>query len=206
MLKMKISSDIIFRIPFFHFKIPAFSSLAISFFIFAAGVFAQNSSDEIRGYKVHKAKIKIQNQADAAKTKDADATINLGEPVAGNISLFGVSYEIAVEFSALKQSGEIDFFVFRDFRANDVSIEIADYRESLKFSKNQIVKFPKPVKVYLNLRQAMSGALGELRDSKEFWRVTGTVLVFGRFKKFGFKFKRVVPVEINLQIKNPLNI
>lgn len=41
--------------------------------------------------------------------------------------------------------------------------------------------------------------------AKDEWTVTGRVFVFGRFKKFGFDFKRVVPVEINLKIKNPLN-
>jgi len=36
------------------------------------------------------------------------------------------------------------------------------------------------------------------------WPVTGVAYVFGRFKKSLFKFKRVVPVELELQIRNPL--
>jgi hypothetical protein len=50
----------------------------------------------------------------------------------------------------------------------------------------------------------LRGAVRELKDSKEEWSVTGRVFVFGKFKKFGFNFKRVVPVEINIKIKNPL--
>ena len=44
----------------------------------------------------------------------------------------------------------------------------------------------------------------ELIESKKEWQVTGTVFIFGKFKKFGFGFKRVVPVKINLKIDNPL--
>jgi hypothetical protein len=36
------------------------------------------------------------------------------------------------------------------------------------------------------------------------WPVTGRVYVFGRFKKFLFSFKRVVPVELSLTLPNPL--
>jgi hypothetical protein len=48
------------------------------------------------------------------------------------------------------------------------------------------------------------GALGEWNDSKPVWPVTGRVYVFGQYKKFLFKFKRVVPVELSLTLKNPL--
>ena len=52
--------------------------------------------------------------------------------------------------------------------------------------------------------RALLGALDEWRESKETWPVTGRVYVFGHFKKFLFKFKRVVPVELNLSLPNPL--
>jgi hypothetical protein len=48
------------------------------------------------------------------------------------------------------------------------------------------------------------GALGEWNDSKPTWPVTGRVDVFGQFKKFIFKSKRVVPVELSLSLPNPL--
>jgi hypothetical protein len=48
------------------------------------------------------------------------------------------------------------------------------------------------------------GALGEWNDAKALWPVTGRVYVFGQFKKFIFKFKRVVPVELSLSLPNPL--
>jgi hypothetical protein len=48
------------------------------------------------------------------------------------------------------------------------------------------------------------GALGDWNTSKDVWPVTGRVYVFGRFKKFLFSFKRVVPVELNLSLPNPM--
>jgi hypothetical protein len=47
-------------------------------------------------------------------------------------------------------------------------------------------------------------ALGEWTDSKETWRITGLVYVFGKYKKFLFPFKRAIPVELDLMIHNPL--
>jgi hypothetical protein len=66
-----------------------------------------------------------------------------------------------------------------------------------------MLRFPKPVRVSLGYGQAFRGALAEWRRSKEFWQVRGRVFVFGRFKKFGLNFKRVVPIDIDLEIRNP---
>ena len=52
--------------------------------------------------------------------------------------------------------------------------------------------------------QAVKGALSERRDSKGQWRVKGTAMVFGKFRKFGFSFKRVVPVKVDFYIPNPI--
>ncbi len=93
---------------------------------------------------------------------------------------------------------------FRDFKVNGLDVEIEEYTNSFEFKKNQAIALPKPVKIFLGARQALKGALKEMRDSKEEWTVTGTVFVFGRFKKWGFSAKRVVPVEVNVKVKNPL--
>jgi hypothetical protein len=51
---------------------------------------------------------------------------------------------------------------------------------------------------------ALIGAVRDWASPSEFWPVSGVVYVFGQFKKSLFKFKRVVPVELNLQMRNPL--
>ena len=94
--------------------------------------------------------------------------------------------------------------MFRNFKVNGLDVEIEDYTNSFELSKSQPLALPKPVKIFLGSGQALKGALGELRDSKEEWTVTGTVFVFGRFKKWGFSVKRVVPVEVDVKIKNPV--
>lgn len=167
--------------------------------------FAQNLPDEFRGYKVHKAKINVQNHTAAeAYTKDADAIVKLDDPQPVEVSLSGITFEISGEISALKQSGQVDFLAFRDFRVNGLEVAIEEYRESFEFKNNQIVRLPKPVRISLGFGQAMRGVLKEGFRSKELWQVSGRVFVFGRFKKFGLKFKRVIPVDVNLQIRNPL--
>ncbi|HEY0428518.1 MAG TPA: hypothetical protein VGC76_12115 [Pyrinomonadaceae bacterium] len=166
---------------------------------------AQDYPDEIRGYKVHKSKIFVQNKNEQIDKKDdAEAFVTIGEPTVEDVSLTGVTLEVAAEVSALEQSGKIDFLAFKDFRVNGLKVDVEEYRESFSFKKNESTALPKPVKIFIGIGQTLRGALGELRDSKDEWNVTGTIFVFGRFKKMGFNFKRVVPVEINIKIKNPL--
>lgn len=174
------------------------------FLIFASAAFAQDLPDEFRGYKIYKAKVIVQSQSSDSKSKKADAIINPGEPQMTDVSISGAEFEMMPEISTLKQSGQVDFLVFKDFRVNGLGVEIEEYNEPFDFQKNQLIKLPKPIKISLGLTQTMRGAWSEWRDSKDYWQVTGRVFVFGRFNKAGFKFKRVVPIDINLQIKNPL--
>ena len=44
-----------------------------------------------------------------------------------------------------------------------------------------------------------------MRDSQAEWTVSGRVFVFGRFRRFGIYHKRVVPVDFQIKIKNPLS-
>lgn len=173
------------------------------FFSFAA---TQDLPAEIRGYKVYKAKISVKNQiSDAAKAKDeSEAFVKVGEPELIDVSLTGVTLELSAEIVAPAQSGTVDFLIFKDFRVNGLKVEIKEYKESFEFKKNQPIVLPKPIKLFIGTGQTLRGALMEFKDSKDEWAVTGTVFVFGRFKKSFLKFKRVVPVEVNIKIKNPL--
>lgn len=167
---------------------------------------AQDSPKEIRGYKVYKAKISVKNQSDKSGAKDdSEVFVKVGAPKVTDISLTGVTLETSPEIVSSEQSGTIDFVTFKDFRVNDLKVEVEDYKNSFEIKKNQPVILPKPIIIFINAGQTLRGALSEWRDSKSEWTITGTVFIFGRFKKFGFNFKRVVPVEVNLKIKNPLS-
>lgn len=186
-------------------RFSAFLRLCGLFFLFASNVFAQeNLPDEFRGYKIYKAKISVQTEASDEKAKKADAIIYPGEIEPSDVSISGAEFEISPEIRTLKQSGRVDFLVFRDFRVNGLPVEIEEYKNPFDFQKNQVLKLPQPMRIRLSLTQTMRGAWREWRDSRLFWQVTGRVFVFGRFNKAGLKFKRVVPVDINLQIKNPI--
>jgi hypothetical protein len=183
-----------------------------SFFIllanFAAGYAispAQELPDELRGYKVHDAKITVTNRSGPTDRKDkSEAYVRLDDPVLTDKSLSGIAFDISGEIEPIGHSGKIDFLAFHDFVVNGVPVTIEEYIEPFEFRKNEVIRLPRPIKVNVDLLQTLRGALNEIRDSKEEWEVTGTVFVFGRFKKWGFNFKRVVPVRVNVSLKSPL--
>ena len=166
---------------------------------------AQDLPEEIHGYKVHRAKISVVNKTAKAATDDrSEASVKIGDPELTDVSLSRITFEVSVEINSLTQSGTVDFLTFHDFRVNDLKVDVQEYRESIQFKKNQTTFLPKPIEISLGAGQALRGALKEMKESKNEWTVTGRIFVFGRFKKSFLKFKRVVPVEINLKIKNPL--
>lgn len=192
---------------FFH-KTLFFSTHIPILFLVSFSIIVAESQDlprEIRGYKVQKADVSIKNQPSASdKNGKTDAFINVGEPTISEVSITGITLEISGEIESRAQSGKVDFISFKNFRVNDLAVEIEEYKNSFEFKKNQPVTLPKPIKIFVNTGQALRGALKEWKDSKDEWTVKGTVFVFGRFKKSFLKFKRVVPIEINFKIKNPL--
>lgn len=170
-----------------------------------AFVQAQDLPDEIRGYKVYKAKITVTNKSDKTDEKDqSEAFAKLTEPELTDTSLSGLTFEISAEINPLEYKGKIDFLTFNDFKVNGLDVDIEEYKNSFELKKNEVIKLPQPIKIFLATRQALKGALGEATNSKEEWLVTGRIFVFGRFKKFGFDFKRVIPVDVNVKIKNPV--
>jgi len=165
----------------------------------------QDYPKEIRGYKVEKVKIVVKNDDGKSESKDdSEAFVTIGEPTLSDIGLTGVTFDITGRISPLEQKGKVDFLSFKDFKVNGTSVTIEDYTESFSFEKNKPIDLPEPIKVFVGMGQTLLGGLGEVRDSKDEWEVTGTVFVFGKFKKFGFNFKRVVPVPVNIKIKNPI--
>lgn len=173
--------------------------------LFMSSASAQDLPVKIRGYKVYDAKISVGTSRDETdrKTKSG-AQVKVGEPELVEVSLSGITFELPAEIFGFDESGTVDFLTFHDFRVNNLAVEIEDYKESFEFKKNQPLKLPKPARISLGATQALRGAMLEAKESKPEWQVTGRVFVFGKFKKFGFSFKRVVPVEVNIKIKNPL--
>jgi hypothetical protein len=165
---------------------------------------------EIRGYKVELAKVEIKKQEGKSAEKsssdegEADALIKLGEPRVASLSPLGIKLEIPVTVAAVKQGGHVDFLTFEDMSVNGTPVTLDDYQHSFDLPNDRPLTLPDPVSIYISTPRAMLGVLGEWNQPKDIWPIKGQAYVFGRFKKFLFKFKRVIPVELNLSFKNPL--
>jgi hypothetical protein len=141
-------------------------------------------------------------RADAAAREPS--LITLGEPKVTSISPLGVYLEVPVTVAAVKQGGRVDFLTFEDMVVNGTPVTVDEYHHPFELPNDRAVTLPDPVKLYISTPRALFGALGEWSRPKDVWPVTGRVYVFGRFKKFFFTFKRVVPVELALSFRNPL--
>lgn len=167
---------------------------------------AQKSPDKIRGYKIENVELKVSHTIpEGNKYSDQfDLYIQLTKPKISMNGLLSASIEIGADIVATKQSGSVDFVSFHDVRVNGIAIEIEEYTALMAFKKGVRSSLPKRVTAKLNFVGAAKGAFKELTNSRDQWRVTGTAFVFGKFKKFGFSFKRVVPIKIDMLVNNPL--
>lgn len=166
---------------------------------------AQELPKEIRGYKVHKTGISVKTSADKVPAgKGPEALVKVGEPGIADVSLTGVTFEIPAEITAFDQSGKVDFLTFQDFKVDGLAVEVEEYRSPFSFRKNELVSLPKPARIFLGTGQIVKAAWKELAETKKQWTITGRVFVFGKFRKLGFNFKRVIPIDINIKIDNPL--
>jgi len=188
---------------------------------------------EIRGYKVERAVVEIkrpegkkedsgrnenqsQSQTETARDgqrqtvstpgsdSDNDALIRLGKPELARVTPLGITFEVPIVVAAVKQSGQIDFLMFEDMVVNGRSVEIDEYHRAFDLPNKQPLTLREPLRIYIYLPGALLAAVDEWSDSKDTWPVTGRIYVFGKFKRFGIKFKRCIPVELNATMPNPL--
>jgi hypothetical protein len=172
---------------------------------------------EVRGYKVHRAKVEPKNSnvsdrkqpARSSSNEDAEydeeepILIRLGEPTLVKVSPFGVTFDVPVILAAIKQQGQVDRLVFEDMRVNDIPVNLDDYDHHFKLPNKKPLTLVPPIRIFVSTPQALFRTIDEIFFSREFWPVTGRIYVCGRFKKFLMKFKRAVPVELQTSIKNP---
>jgi hypothetical protein len=157
---------------------------------------------ELRGYKVEPAAVEMKT--DNKGESSPDELIRFGDARLAGVTPLRISLEIPIVVAPVKQKGHVDFLIFEDMVVNGTSVEIDEYHRKFDLPNKDELVLEEPLKFYVNLPNALLAALGEWTDSKEAWRVTGHVYVFGRYKKFLFTFKRAIPVKIDLNIRNPL--
>ena len=181
----------------------ALQVLALIVFVLSTSSYPQDLPDKIRGYKVHSDKIEVST-ADTGDSA-ADASVKIGEPKIVEAALTGITIELPAQFLAAKQSGKVDFLAFQDVRVNGISVDVEEYRSPFAFSKGDIIALPKPARIFLPATGILQAAWKEMRDSRAEWTVSGRVFVFGRFRRFGMYHKRVIPVDFEFKIENPLS-
>ena len=160
---------------------------------------------EIRGYKVERTVVELKKPEKASnRDSDVDALIQFGKPQFARVTPLGISFEVPIVIAPVEQSGHVDFLIFEDMVVNGTSVEIDEYHRSFDLPNKQPLTLREPLRFYIYIPSALLAAVDDWSNSKETWPVTGRVYVFGKFKKGLFSFKRCVPVELNLAMRNPL--
>jgi len=171
---------------------------------------------EIRGYKVERTVVQIkkpgatkkdsksQRDREAGSDSDVDTLIQLGEPKLARVTPLGITFEVPVVVTPVRQSGHVEFLLFENMVVNGTSVEIDEYHRDFDLPGKEPLTLSDPLSFYVYLPRAALAAVDEWSDSKPTWLVTGRVYVFGKFKRGLFNFKRCVPIELNLVMRNPL--
>jgi hypothetical protein len=164
--------------------------------------------DKIRGYKVERTVVELkkpEGQSNGGNAdSDVDTLIKLGEPKLARMTPLGITFEVPIVVAPVKQSGHVDFLVFEDMSINGRTVNIDEYQHEFDLPNKKPATLNSPLRISIFLPSALLAAIGEWTESKETWPVTGRVYVFGKFKKSIFSFKRVVPVELKMTMRNPL--
>src|SRR5712692_8620772 len=161
---------------------------------------------EIRGYKVERTVVELKKSGARQSTSDSDvdSLTKFAEPQLARVTPLGITFQFLIVVAPVEQKGRIDFLVFEDMVFNGTPVEIEEYHHAFDLPNKEPLTLREPLSIYIYLPRALLAAIDEWRNSKETWPITGRVYVFGKFKKSLFSFKRCVPVELNLTIRNPL--
>lgn len=164
--------------------------------------------DKIRGYKVERTVVEVKsaknNNGAQSDDGNVDQLITFGKPALARVTPLGITFDVPIVVAPVTQNGKVDFLVFEDIEINGHSVNVSDYNHSFNLPGNAPLTLKSPLSIHIYLPGAMLAAIGEWTDSRETWPVTGRVYVFGKFKKSLFSFKRCVPVELDLTMRNPL--
>ena len=91
------------------------------------------------------------------------------------------------------------------YYAEQRPFEIDDIATPFKFKKNKTASMPGPARVTVSLTSIPRAIYKQISADPADINVTGRAFVFGRFKRFGMTFKRVIPINVDIKIKNPLH-
>lgn len=175
---------------------------------FSLPVIAQENSSgkfpkEIRGYKVQKAKVLLRAAKEDVTVdakKEHDSMVRIGVPQNFKFSLAGATFDLPLSMHSYKTGGRIESITFEDMRVNGIRMQVEEFNHSFEFAKGVETPLPQPLKIKIDMPASLSDVKSFSPSLTEF-EITGKVYVFGTFKKFGIKFKRVIPSEFRHKMK-----
>jgi hypothetical protein len=135
---------------------------------------------------------------------DAEIMIGVTEMSLSDIRLAGAALDLKGEMLSTAASGRVDKLMFRNVKVNGIAVDIEDVTDDFSFEKGKVRSLSNTLYVKFSPVTAAKAGLAEITASRTKWDVSGTVFVFCRAKKFGFSFKRVVPIKFSLNVDNPL--
>ncbi len=180
-----------------------FAALMLTALLASIDANGQSPPKEIRGYRVYDAKINVSPATEPDANAASDAAVEIGDVSVADLGLSGLTLKSKVRIKA-RLNGSVDLITFSDFAVDGLPIEIREYSSGFTFIRGTTVELPAPIYFTIGASTSMRGAYRELTGSKKTWEITGTAFVFGRFKKFGWTFRRVVPVRVKVLVPNPL--
>ncbi len=175
--------------------------LVLALAVSGISVSAQALPEQIRGYKVRQQVLTLSN---TGPERESAPYIKLGTPTVSDVSFGGVTIAIVGELESAGYDGRVEMMSFDNFTVNKIPITIDEFSTQFSIRKKGRTALPEPASVFLPTTRLLDAAWKEITDSKAEWTITGRVFVFGKFRKFGFSFKRVIPVDVRLVVKNPL--
>lgn len=167
---------------------------------FVVSASSQDLPGKIRGYKVYRDRVSVN-----ATAENSDAAVHVGDPELVDVSLTGITLQLPAEFTTSNQSGKVEMISFHDVKVNGIKVEPEEFVHKFEFRKGERTVVPKPVRIFVPASGVVKVAWQEMMDARQEWNVTGRVFVFGKFRRYGFYHKRVVPIDFDLTIKNPLH-
>ena len=122
---------------------------------------------EIRGYKVERVAIEKKH------SETHDGILKFGQASVIDLAPLGVTLELPIVVSPVKQKGKVDFLTFYDVTVNGTSVEVADYTDSFELPTESALTLQRPLKVYVAMPRALIGAVLEWASPQPTWSCDG---------------------------------
>ena len=193
-------------VPFSHkFGLSVLVVAVFLIFLLPLSSVSQDLPEKLRGYKVFQHPIAISSVAHPVSA-DAEGrpAFQLESVDLADVSLTGFSFDLRIAVRCPDQSARVEFLTFHDFRVNGMPVEIGDYSHAFVIKKGELKALPLSIRAFVKSQRMLEAAWTELARPAGDWVITGRVFVFGSFRKYGFWFKRAIPVDIALTVKDPL--